>query len=244
MTGDDMGRALEAAVVRGDIPLASWLIDRGTNWPEHARLHRPAHKAAIKGRLDVLKWLEQEAQLDGVVGLVVKAAEHGHFDVVTWLVERDAQSGGHITHLGAEGSLAIHGAVVNGHLKVTKYLRARITTPTNSMQRARQAAEQRRQLPILSAQIGRFEQAQAVSSKIMVLAAMRGYLDGVQWLYTEYGSDPDVALFADDNKKYGQLSAMDEAASNDHLNKKFKCKMLKKWSEEIKTQRSHEVPKE
>lgn len=225
----DKSGALETAISRGDIPAAEWLISHGAEWTQHIEGNCPAHRAAAEGDLGVLKWLAEQQQVDGVVGLVVKAAEEGHLHVVRWLINRDMQEGdtrdalarSHLTDLGGEASLSIHIAAVNGHLDVAKYLRARAQVPTSNMHRALQATEQHHHLQKVSRQLGAWNKAAVVSGQSMAMAARNGFLDVVQWLYMEFGSDPDVDLFDYGAKRKQQTSidtvAMDAAAFNGHL---------------------------
>lgn len=137
-----------------------------------------------QGRLDI-QWLDERGELDGVQGLIVKAAEHGCLHIVRWLIDRDAARSGiftHLTDIGGEASLAINAAAVNGHLEVAQYLYVRTKAPENDLQHRLQILEQRKQRRTLWTHLGPNSTAGRVSGRIMVKATENGFLDVVQWL--------------------------------------------------------------
>lgn len=98
----------------------------------------PVQAVPIPG---MLQYLHNESALEQIpAGVLVKAAENGHLDVVRWVIdcdwdeEENEEDGGdedyfdtpYLTSLGGEASLAIHAAATNGHLDVAKYLHARV----------------------------------------------------------------------------------------------------------------------
>lgn len=210
--------ALWSAVKMGDILIAEWLISQGAAWPERGERQDVALAIAARGRIDVLQWLAGRGQINGGVGLVMKAAENRHLEVVRWLVERNSEGSGtndRHPNLTREVSLAIHFAAVNGHLHVAKYLREYAKVSAIALWRS------------LRTQDHLFEQfcsgtaIVTVCGKTMAVAAQNGHLDVVKWLYTEYGDDPDLDIFMveEDSRYPGTVAtvAMDTAASNGHL---------------------------
>lgn len=217
-----LNSALDAAVRQDDVILAEWLTTQGAAW------HYPAQRAVSSGHLTMLQWLAEQGQVDVVEGLVVKAAQLGHFHIVRWLLNRSAQTTENVLDLGGEASLSIHAACVHGHLEIAKYLYGHSEKPRNSIQRYIHASEQGINIAMINEretwhQVHTGATPASVSGKTMTEAAGKGFLDVVQWLYAEYGGDPDVDLFdyGAVNEQTGQQPvqtvAMDAAASNGHL---------------------------
>lgn len=128
-----------------------------------------------------------------------------------------------------EASLAIHAACVNGHLDVAKYLHARIDKPLNRLDEYKEKDRLERRIQALASRLGDEHNAALVAGETMLRAAEKGFLDVVQWLYTEYHADPRLNLFwvegaADDEYGYSEddyedphRSVVDAAAANGHL---------------------------
>ncbi|KAG3242646.1 hypothetical protein PI124_g12527 [Phytophthora idaei] len=232
---------IDGAVIRGDLELAEWLTDRLGMLPDGTYAHLGA---ATNGHVDSLQWLHDRGQYSMYdVGVLVRAAEAGQLNVVRWIIDRDwndqdlgTESGEdddeygvgynrgnrtrrtHITCLGGESSLAIHAAAISGHLDVAKYLHSHNDMPLDPTDRAKEYRRLKKRLRILSRQLRQNNSAAKVSGKTMLLAAQRGFIDVVQWLYEEYHADPAINLFwvyNDDEHKY--VSVVDAAASNGHL---------------------------
>jgi hypothetical protein len=212
--------ALEAAITCGEIFVAEWLLAQGAEWPGFDGGPPAALAVASAGRLDVLKWLDTKGQVEGVVGLVVCAAQKG--DVAHWAFERDAHDICHwLTGLGGEASLAIHIAATNGHLHVAKYLRTHVQTPENAREWALEAqAQNMLRKGMCMPQFTSWSNVLPVSGETMTLAAESGHLDVVKWRFEEYGGDPAIDIFSEGKKAQGQYRssfAMVSAASNGHL---------------------------
>ncbi|KAE8973828.1 hypothetical protein PR001_g26194 [Phytophthora rubi] len=219
----DLSAALKAAILTGNILVAEWLLARGAAWPPRVAGEYVQHDVVAQGRLDILRWLSVRDQLDGIHGLVVKAAEHGHLHVIRWLIDGDDAWNGistRCTDLGGEASVAIHTAAIRGHLEVAQYLYVRAKTPQNDLQRELQGLEQNKTFRTLMAYLGPNMLAESMGAQTMVGAAENGLLDVVQWLCAN-----SSAVF---NQKYNffgiRLSekgpstyAMDVAASKGHL---------------------------
>ncbi|ETI46277.1 hypothetical protein F443_09317 [Phytophthora nicotianae P1569] len=229
------------AIIRGDLELAEWLSDRLDMLPDGPDAHLGA---AANGHVRSLQWLHARGQYSMYdVGVLVRAAEAGHLDVVRWIIDRDWNDQGlgtdsgededeyamgynrgnrtrrtHITCLGGEASLAIHAAAIHGHLDVAKYLHSRIDIPLDAIDRVKEDWRLYKRLKAISRQIGQNNNAAKVSGVTMLLAAQRGHADVVQWLYEEYHGDPRINLFwvySDAEAKY--VSVVDAAAANGHL---------------------------
>ncbi|KAG7378178.1 hypothetical protein PHYPSEUDO_010442 [Phytophthora pseudosyringae] len=199
----DMNKVLDHAVKRGDIALAEWLLSHG--------------------RLDVLKWLDTEGQVQGHAGLVLVAAEKGYLGIIRWLLDHDAQSSNQhrLTDLGGEAGLAIHTAVVNGHLEVAKYLRARAQIPVNALQRITESLERVDRIRSLTRQLGGLVSVSSVSANTLVKAGKNGHLATVQWLFVEYYGDRKIKTCGGGNHSNEhsttESTAMVAAASQGHL---------------------------
>ncbi|KAE9073892.1 hypothetical protein PF010_g24893 [Phytophthora fragariae] len=181
----DLSAALKAAILTGNILVAEWLLARGAAWPPRVAGEYVQHDVVAQGRLDILRWLSVRDQLDGIHGLVVKAAEHGHLHVIRWLIDGDDAWNGistRCTDLGGEASVAIHTAAIRGHLEVAQYLYVRAKTPQNDLQRELQRLEQNKTFRTLMAYLGPNMLAESMGAQTMVGAAENGLLDVVQWL--------------------------------------------------------------
>ncbi|KAF4132039.1 putative ankyrin repeat domain-containing protein [Phytophthora infestans] len=198
--GHNLESALVAAVKIGDIYLAEWLLSEGADWP--TRVNLPLEMAE-KGDLPVLQWLLGQEDVSISVGLVIKAAKNGHYQVVRWLVDRNR------AHDRVEVSFAVHSAAVHGHLKVAKYLR-----------------EQESSLPVIEGRqfhaellqrLAGLPEKRMVPARTMTGAARNGHLDVVKWLYSEYGADSVTDLLNAKKKTKNSIFAMDVAAGNGHL---------------------------
>lgn len=93
------------------------------------------YSAAAKGAIDMLRTYYTDPA--NGTGVLLKAAENGHLDIVRWVINRDLEDHGldsdsdeegdggskfHVTSIGGEAGLSIHMAAVNGHLEIAKYL--------------------------------------------------------------------------------------------------------------------------
>ncbi|OWY90567.1 hypothetical protein PHMEG_00041251, partial [Phytophthora megakarya] len=171
-------------------------------------------------------------------GVLLKAAENGHLKIVRWLVERDLHNYRfkeeaseedeyfldiphmRVTALGAEASLSIHAAAINGHLDVAKYLRDHVEKAVSKANKKRESHGKEATLLRLSS-YGFEKLAQPVSNETMLQAAKNGHLEVVKWLYSEFGTDRDINLFDEvshrESEAFAMVLAMDAAAMNGHL---------------------------
>ncbi|KAG1685609.1 hypothetical protein DVH05_007907 [Phytophthora capsici] len=216
---DDYG-ALDAAFITGNMELAHWLMDKvGVE----AAGDDVLPGAAANGHVECLQWFEDnDLYTECDTGTLIKAAEAGHLKVVQWIIDRDQQddelgyeSGSneydtgytnadrsrrtYVTCLGGEASLAIHAAAINGHLEVAQYLHAKIDKPRNEAEKETEKRRLSRKMDELARcfRLDRFtmQSIQKVSGETMILAAERGFLDVVKWIYTEFHTDPTMNLF-------------------------------------------------
>ncbi|KAL4172420.1 hypothetical protein KRP22_007584 [Phytophthora ramorum] len=227
---------MKAAVTSGDIQFVE-LVQRITRIPPP----QCTVGAASRGHLQLLQWLDDQFCMD--TGTLLKAAENGHLNVVRWLIEQDWSNEDleredeadqwydwdrrnsdishptHATSVGGEASLAIHAAVVNGHLEVAKYLHARVDTPLDEEDEKLESRRLNKTIKKLKRRLGENDEAmETVSGTTMLMAARNGFIDVVQWLYTEFHIDPTIDLFG--GAEYGkekEFTAMDFAAINGHL---------------------------
>ncbi|KAK1943427.1 putative ankyrin repeat protein [Phytophthora citrophthora] len=241
--------SIHAVLSVGNIAQAEWIMDQVDMMvPEGSDA---LYGAAANGHVKTLQWFQEIGKYTKWDGILVKAAEAGQLEVVQWIIDRDRvgntlgyQSEYHmrgydtglrrtrITSLGGEASLAIHPAAINGHLEVARYLRSKIEKPYNE---AEEKIEERR----LSQTIREISNCsrhltfssiddivKIVSGETMMLAAERGHLDVVKWLYTEYYADLTMNLFwirgkVDKNgyrySKHGYCSVVDATAGKGHL---------------------------
>ncbi|KAL3663271.1 hypothetical protein V7S43_011680 [Phytophthora oleae] len=208
------------------------------------------HGAAASGHMEILQWFQDNGKYtEADAGTLVKAAVAGQLKVVQWIIDRDRkddtlgyESGPddgdrprrtYITCLGGEARLAIHAAAINGHLEVAKYLHAKIDKPLNQAEReleTRRLSQRIRELWSCfrrSAYPNIDDVIKELSEETMMLAAERGFLDVVKWLYTQYHADPTVSLFwirghvGEYGHSYnpidGFCSVVDAAAGKGHL---------------------------
>ncbi|KAL4156863.1 hypothetical protein PRNP1_005889 [Phytophthora ramorum] len=227
---------MKAAVTSGDIQFVE-LVQRITRIPPP----QCTVGAASRGHLQLLQWLGDQFCMD--TGTLLKAAENGHLNVVRWLIEQDWSNEDleredeadqwydwdrrnsdishptHATSVGGEASLAIHAAAVNGHLEVAKYLHARVDTPLDEEDEKLESRRLNKTIKKLKRRLGENDEAmETVSGTTMLMAARNGFIDVVQWLYTEFHIDPTIDLFG--GAEYGkekEFTAMDFAAINGHL---------------------------
>ncbi|EGZ26003.1 hypothetical protein PHYSODRAFT_297425 [Phytophthora sojae] len=124
-----MNYTMSAAVANGDVELVRWLQDeKGIPLPRCGAFY----EAAAKGCLAMLQ--SYFTQAANGTGVLLRAAESGHLDIVRWVINREIEGGvcpktngegankNALTSLGGEASLSIHVAAVNGHVEVAKYL--------------------------------------------------------------------------------------------------------------------------
>ncbi|KAG1692889.1 hypothetical protein DVH05_024177 [Phytophthora capsici] len=231
--------ALDAAFTTGNKELSEQIMDiigEGVSGVTANGLQG----AAVNGHVERLQWFQDNANFTEVgTGILLKAAEAGQLEVVQWIIDRDLkddmlgyESGSYeydtkrtgessrrtyVTCLGGEASLAIHAAAINGHLEVAKYLYARVDKPRNQ---AEEDTEKRRVSQRIDELLWHFRSdtntqkiIQKVSGETMMLAAERGFLDVVKWIYTEYHSDPTITLFwvrGEVDEWYGYSKDVDE----------------------------------
>ncbi|KAK1941013.1 putative ankyrin repeat protein [Phytophthora citrophthora] len=206
--------ALEAAVCSGSIAIAKWMLAHGATWTRNLPTLRSAHFVAENsGSIEMLQWLDEQGQLDGLRGLVIKAAGSGFADTVRWLLDRGVKNSEEEAEFRVETRFAIHSAASNGYLSLAKYLQSRAFIPVDSESRTSQRVQDQQRLQAFAIDFGFWDTAM-ISSQTMLKASKKGYLDVVQWLYTEFGDDPDIDLFS---RGLTDSLAMDSAASNGHL---------------------------
>ncbi|KAG1710045.1 hypothetical protein DVH05_017053 [Phytophthora capsici] len=225
--------ALHGAATNGHVKTLQWFQDNGKYmlWDTGTLL-----KAAEAGHLEIVQWIIDRDRQDNTLGY-----ESGSDEFDTGLVGDDSPRRTYITCLGGEASLAIHAAAINGHLEVAKYLHASIEKPRNQKEKE---IEERRLSKTKDALWRCFKSktcvkaamlsttpdiVQKVSGETMMMAAERGFLGVVKWLYTEYQEDPTVTLFWIHGHldEYGRLyfnyvepvfcSVVDAAAGKGHL---------------------------
>ncbi|KUG01202.1 hypothetical protein AM587_10006429 [Phytophthora nicotianae] len=151
--------------------------------------------------------------------LVSIAAQRGHLEIVRWIVEWTLQNHRTIDHgilVLTVVTLSIHTAAIHGHLEVAKYLRATASSSVCDGYTAHFTGDNLERLQRVGVEAS--PEAQRVSGKTLVLAAKKGFIDVVQWLYTEDGEDFQTDLFnAGQHRIPLDTIAMDTAAKYDHL---------------------------
>ncbi|KAK1935385.1 putative ankyrin repeat protein [Phytophthora citrophthora] len=190
--------------------LAQWMMAQMGF--ESERFHA-LHQAATAGHTTTLQWFQDSdiyTEIDS--GALIPAAEAGQLEVVQWMLDRDQNDDKLnneddtgavnvprkrcklLTYLGGEASLAIHTAAINGHLEIAKLLHAKIDKPRNEEEKDTELRRRIQQTHELSRDYERGcspkEPIREVSRETMMLAAERGFLDVVKWLYTQYHADP------------------------------------------------------
>ncbi|GMF25061.1 unnamed protein product [Phytophthora fragariaefolia] len=139
--GRNDSATIEAAMMMGNIELATWLMDHHGMDP---KAPVALLGAASNGRLESLQWFQDRGLYTlWDEGVLIKAAEAGQLSVVHWIIDRDRNDGDlgnesdpgeygfgyrpvkhrrqtYLTCLGGEARLAIHAAAINGHLDVAK----------------------------------------------------------------------------------------------------------------------------
>ncbi|KAK1940800.1 putative ankyrin repeat protein [Phytophthora citrophthora] len=193
----DMETALKSAVKMGVISTAEWLGKRVERWPEST--DDSVLSLAAEGRLDVLQWLETRGivsqRVDGIVLLVVAAAENGHLKLVRWLMDSVLKRRSSIKQTCIAAGVAtfsIHAAAAHGHLTVARFLHVLTRALVNG-----QVIEIMSRTKINSFQRLFWQQLDhpkykicKVSAETMVKAVENGFLGVVQWLVEVYSGDP------------------------------------------------------
>ncbi|KAG2843108.1 hypothetical protein PC116_g2264 [Phytophthora cactorum] len=245
--------AIDGAFIAGNMELANWLMDELGMRPEG---HDALHGAAANGHVEPLQWLQERGEYTSWdAGTLFKAAEAGQLNVVRWIVNRDRNDGElgdqsgpdeynfdysygdrtrrtYLTCLGGEATLAIHGAAINGHLEVAKYLRAHADKPRSEGEEAKESWRLNKRIKALSERLKGNSSVESISGRTMLFAAEKGFLDVVQWLYAEYHTDPKINLFwvrghideygySDNDNEFDDTdsycSVVDAAAGQGHL---------------------------
>ncbi|KAK1943499.1 putative ankyrin repeat protein [Phytophthora citrophthora] len=209
---------LNAAFSTGNLELVDWIMDHVEITPKGPYALRGA---AAKGHLESLQWFEDyDLYTKWDAGTLIKAAEAGQLKVVEWIIDRDRKDDRlgygrgpneydtgrgydesprrtYVTCLGGEANLAIHVAAINGHLEVAKYLHAIIDKPSNEEEKETEKRRLSSKIDELLRCFGRDSDTNVkkVSGETMMLAAERGFLDVVKWIYTEFHADPTMNLF-------------------------------------------------
>ncbi|KAE8879284.1 hypothetical protein PF010_g8581 [Phytophthora fragariae] len=208
--------------------------------------HQVPIRAAAGGHIEALQYLRERGYCkEKEVGVLVKAAEVGHLNLVRWIIEQDWEDedmdtdGGsdcedvfslgtidspkvrrtYHTSLGGEASLAIHAAAINGYLEVAQYLYAGTDKPLDAEEEETENRRLTSRKHILKRTLGQKNNAQRVSGETMFLAAQRRFFDVVQWLFTEFSADPTINLFwvSGHNEELLFDSTVDAAAANGHV---------------------------
>ncbi|KAG2810492.1 hypothetical protein PC116_g16662 [Phytophthora cactorum] len=235
--GRDDDDTMKAAMARGDMELARWL-HRVRRIPI-----RGEEMAAANGHLNMLQMLLRGRQIPP--GVMVKPAESGHLDIIRWLVELDwsnedvdsdddsrhsddfyysgygnsydQERPPYLTSTGGEVTLSIHTAAINGHLML-RNIYTRMWTGLSRTRKKKTASKRTSYtLTKLSEVLGKDHQAGGISNKTMLLAVRKGLLEVVQWLCFEFSSNHMIDLFQPSWEDGRTVLAMDEAASNGHL---------------------------
>ncbi|KAG2969170.1 hypothetical protein PC120_g26740 [Phytophthora cactorum] len=213
----DLDTALRSALIMGDIVMAEWLASHGAHWPEHADY--TVRTVVARGRLDVLQWLVEQGRLDRIIALVSIAAQRGHLEIVRWIVEWTLPNHTAVEHgilVLAVATLSIHTAATHGHLQVAKYLRETASRSVCGGYTAHFTGQEIESLRGVIVEAS--PEAQRVSGRTMILAAKKGFLNVIQWLYAEYGDDLETESFNVGPERLPvDTIAMDTAASYGHL---------------------------
>ncbi|KAG7381229.1 hypothetical protein PHYPSEUDO_006273 [Phytophthora pseudosyringae] len=199
-------KVTRTVIETGCVALIEWL------WQ---RLDAPPHEgmlgAAANGHAQMLELLEYEGCSTNPFAIIVRAAEVGQLNVVRWAFEsirnRPSQP-------SWEAGLAVHNAVVNGHLEVAKYIYARINDEDESQGKENLAAWKKAVMSVLAPE----SNCAAISRETVILAAERGFAEAVQWLWTEFGDGLAMeALSVMNDAEMTFACPLDAAASNGHL---------------------------
>lgn len=105
---------MEAAVENGRMDMLEFLLQRFPSWQDNLNLQNLAEKAILGGRLDILKSFTATGKVDLRADddyFLLVAAENGHADIVTWLLEQgtspDSRSGSIVAETARAGRLEI-----------------------------------------------------------------------------------------------------------------------------------------
>ncbi|KAG6941337.1 hypothetical protein JG688_00018719, partial [Phytophthora aleatoria] len=151
--------------------------------------------------------------------LVSIAAQRGHLEIVRWIVEWTLPNHTAVEHgilVLAVATLSIHTAATHGHLQVAKYLRETASRSVCGGYTAHFTGQEIESLRGVIVEAS--PEAQRVSGRTMILAAKKGFLNVIQWLYAEYGDDLETEIFNVGPERLPiDTVAMDTAASYGHL---------------------------
>ncbi|WP_323697100.1 ankyrin repeat domain-containing protein [Thiorhodovibrio litoralis] len=113
--------ALGVAVADGGVVIARELLDHGARMDVRDRLGRtPLHLALAAGRVQVAELLLARGAQDDLQALLGQLVAEGHLDRDTLALL--ASRGVDLNAPGADGRAPLHQAVMNGQLKMTKWL--------------------------------------------------------------------------------------------------------------------------
>ncbi|KAF4142998.1 Ankyrin repeats (many copies) [Phytophthora infestans] len=207
----DLDAALRSALIMGDIIMAEWLASHGARRSKNS-VDITTRGVAANGRLDVLQWLVDKGRCKNIIAMVPIAAQNGHLEMLRWIVDWTLQKNAAVKRdVVAMAMSAIHVAATHGHLQTAKYLR----------DIALQAGCIGLTMVLTDDGLDVILCGQRVSGMTMIMAANKGFLDVVQWLYTEYGHDCQTDIFNIGVRRRGRLwmdaNAMDTAAEDGHL---------------------------
>ncbi|KAE9091008.1 hypothetical protein PF010_g18369 [Phytophthora fragariae] len=223
----DDAATMEAAVANGDKDLVRWL---------HQVMEIQVcgvPRAAANGHLSMLQFLSAFDRIPA--GVVVQAAKNGHLDVVRWAIDRDWDNEKdeedsdeedfytsgfysrqrkisrppYLTSIGGEASLAVHTAAINGHLKVAKYLHARVDWPMDYEEQKVNSKRLRNTLAEIEKELGKDHQAAPISRKTMLEVVRKGLLEVVEWLCFEFSGNHTIDLFRPLNEEDTLFSERD-----------------------------------
>ncbi|KAF4142999.1 Ankyrin repeats domain-containing protein [Phytophthora infestans] len=204
----DLDAALRSALIMGDIIMAEWLASHGARRSKNS-VDITTRGVAANGRLDVLQWLVDKGRCKNIIAMVPIAAQNGHLEMLRWIVDWTLQKNAAVKRdVVAMAMSAIHVAATHGHLQTAKYLRD-IELQAGCIGYTMFFTGDGLDVILCD---------ERVSGKTMNMAAKKGFLDVVQWLYTEYGHDCQTDIFNIGVRRRGMdANAMDTAAKYGHL---------------------------
>lgn len=155
--------------------------------------------AAMKGRLDIMKWLYKNTSEIITIRTMNKSAENGHFDVVEWLYENMIEWYDNKT---------LKCAVEGGNLDILKFL---------YQNRQKIFIEDIVKYYSYEYYFNEYKEQKMECDNLMIIAIQKGFLDIVIWLYNINKTNYDAIISVDDQNVVSKFREMYKEGVENHF---------------------------